>query len=70
MTACYKSWVMKKNKIASGLEDTEDCSWEWKVRIWEITAHNPSYVEGIALDVNSLEAIARDQSDLEGMVGL
>lgn len=50
-----KSWNMKKNKIASGVEDTHDASWDWLIKYWSLLAHNPCTLEGLLIETTPLE---------------
>lgn len=63
-----QSWNMKKNEIASGLEDDEDCAWAWTVRYWELLAHGPVSLEGLLIETSSLEGLLEETTSLEGVL--
>lgn len=65
------SWIMefKKNRI-SNIEEADGSgdSWNCLVKLWELAAHNPVEIEGIAYDIDSFEGMAYDTDNLEGII--
>ena len=66
----HRSWSFNKNKISHGVTDIEDDVWKVTRMMWELAAHNPCVLEGMALDVDSLEGVLEDSEGLEGGVGV
>lgn len=63
------SWVMRvtKNKIANVDEaDGSGDAWNCLGRIYDLASHNPTYLVGTALDIDSLQGMSLDIIDVEG----